>query len=345
MKCRQGNFTSWWENKKRADQFALSENEKHQKEINKLKASADRAGRWANKSEGTKIGFDPVKENDRSISTRSYIGAKTKKMEARVKSFEKRMDREIEEKEGLLKDIENVSDLKLNPLTHHKTRIVECRDFSLTYHDATTPVVHNLTFEICNGERVFLQGENGCGKSSLIKAVLAIQKSKQNSEFSPNPGHDEFSDNNDNTKLPSDVNVSTDFNFSTTGTLTLASGLIISYISQDTSHLKGNLKDYAEAENLDYTLLLSLLRKLDLERVQFEKNMEDYSEGQKKKVLIASSLITPAHLYIWDEPLNYIDVFSRMQIEKLIETYAPTMLIVEHDKTFTEKLATKIVSL
>jgi lincosamide and streptogramin A transport system ATP-binding/permease protein len=73
--------------------------------------------------------------------------------------------------------------------------------------------------------------------------------------------------------------------------------------------------------------------------------MENYSEGQKKKVLIASSLITEAHLYIWDEPLNYIDVFSRMQIEKLIETYSPTMLIVEHDKTFADKIATKIINL
>ena len=40
---------------------------------------------------------------------------------------------------------------------------------------------------------------------------------------------------------------------------------------------------------------------------------------KQKKVLIAASLMTSAHLYIWDEPLNYIDVFSRMQIEKLIE--------------------------
>ena len=73
--------------------------------------------------------------------------------------------------------------------------------------------------------------------------------------------------------------------------------------------------------------------------------MEDFSEGQKKKVLIASSLITPAHLYIWDEPLNYIDVFSRMQIERLIERYKPTMLIVEHDVRFREKLASKEVVL
>ena len=89
----------------------------------------------------------------------------------------------------------------------------------------------------------------------------------------------------------------------------------------------------------------ALLRQLDLERVQFTKNMEDFSEGQKKKVLIASSLLTPAHLYIWDEPLNYIDIFSRMQIEKLILEYAPTMLFVEHDKKFCEKIATKVVEL
>ena len=53
--------------------------------------------------------------------------------------------------------------------------------------------------------------------------------------------------------------------------------------------------------------------------------------------------MTPAHLYIWDEPLNYIDVFSRMQIEKLILDYGPTMLLIEHDVKFREKIATKIL--
>ena len=67
------------------------------------------------------------------------------------------------------------------------------------------------------------------------------------------------------------------------------------------------------------------------------KNIENYSDGQKKKVLLATSLLTPAHLYIWDEPLNYIDIFSRMQLEKLILEYRPTMLFVEHDGRFCEK--------
>lgn len=71
--------------------------------------------------------------------------------------------------------------------------------------------------------------------------------------------------------------------------------------------------------------------------------MEDYSEGQKKKVLIARSLCEQAHLYIWDEPLNFIDVYSRMQIEELILKFRPTMILVEHDEMFTEHVATDTV--
>ena len=55
--------------------------------------------------------------------------------------------------------------------------------------------------------------------------------------------------------------------------------------------------------------------------------------------------MTPAHLYIWDEPLNYIDVFSRMQLENLILQYAPTMILVDHDLRFQEKIATRVVKL
>ena len=73
--------------------------------------------------------------------------------------------------------------------------------------------------------------------------------------------------------------------------------------------------------------------------------MEEYSEGQKKKVIIASSLLKPAHLYIWDEPMNYIDIFSRMQIEELILEYEPTMLLVEHDRDFGNRCATQVITI
>ena len=318
VEVQAGNFSSWQTNKERSDAFAQAENEKHLKEIGKLKAAVDRSSRWADKSESTKIGFDPVKENDRSISTRSFIGAKTKKMQARVKSYEKRVDREIEEKEGLLQDIEQVRDLKLNPLRYHKEVLIEAYDLSLRYEGATHPLFENLRFQVKRGERIVLMGQNGCGKSSILKAVL--QKA------------DPSTDRGVNT-------------LQVLGTLEVASGMTISYVNQDTSFLSGSLRKHCELCKLDESLFLAVLRQMDFGREQFSKNMEDFSEGQKKKVLIATSLITPAHLYIWDEPLNYIDVFSRMQIEKLICDFEPTMLIVEHDVRFREKVATGTVSI
>lgn len=332
IEVQAGNFSSWWENKQRADAFALAENEKHKKEIDKLSAAADRASRWAEKNENTKIGFDPVKEPERCISTRSYIGAKTKKMQSRVKAVEQRINREIEEKEGLLQDIEKVDDLKLMPLSFHKGRLLEARDLSLRYPNSEKPVFQGLRFELNQGERVFLRGSNGCGKSSLIRVILDAAGYRGPDDAVGHPAGEGLSGSAGSGPL-------------TEGMLYIPAGLTISYINQDTSHLSGSLRDYAEDHQLDYSLLLTLLRKLDLERRQFEKDIRDFSEGQKKKVLIAASLITQAHLYIWDEPLNYIDIFSRMQIEQLIRKYQPTMLIVEHDVRFTENLASRIVEM
>ena len=318
IEVQTGNFSSWWENKERQDAFRQAENEKHLKEIGKLKAAADRSSRWAEKNENTKIGFDPLKEPERNISTRAYIGAKTKKMQSRVKAFENRIDREIEEKEGLLNDIERVVDLKIQPLRFHKDVLVNADDLSLQYESAPHSLFEGLRFQVKRGERVVLSGENGCGKSSILHAIL------QKTQY---PGSES----------------STVLNVS--GRLDVPAGMTISYVSQDTSYLSGSLRSFAESHGFNESLFLAVLRQLDLGREQFVKNIEDFSEGQKKKVLIAASLITPAHLYIWDEPLNYIDVFSRMQIEKLILQYMPTMLLVEHDVRFQEKIATSIVRL
>ena len=318
IEVQAGNFSSWWENKRRKDAFSQAENEKHKKEIHKLEKASERTRQWAEKSEGSKIGYDPVKEHDRSIATRAYIGAKTKKMQSRVKQMEARIDREIQEKEGLLKDIENPVNLKIFPLEHHKEVLISAGDYCLRYSDSEKLVIRDFDFELRQGEQVFLHGKNGCGKSSFLKAVLCRMGVKDGS-------------------LPENAIVET-------GRLETASGLVVSYINQDTSFLRGNIKDFCRERDLDESLFLAILRQLDMERVQFGKNMEEFSEGQKKKVLIASSLMTPAHLYVWDEPLNYIDVFSRMQIENLISAYKPTMLIVEHDVRFREQIATRVVS-
>ena len=313
IEVQSGNFSSWWENKQRADRFAEAEDEKRYKEIKKLKAAARRTAEWADKSERSKIGFDPIKENDRSISSRSYIGSKTKKMQSRAADIKKRIDREIEEKEGLLNDIERVRELRLTQLVHHSKVLVNVRELCLSYPGKQ--VLDGVTFTVEPGDRIALSGDNGCGKSTVIKRILTAA------------GADTLTAHSES------------------GICECASGLVISYADQDTSQVTGSVRDFCDARGIDRSLFCTILRHLGLEREQFDKDISDYSEGQKKKALLAASLCTPAHLYIWDEPLNFIDVFSRMQLEQLLSEYKPTMLFAEHDVRFREAVANKTVNL
>ena len=60
---------------------------------------------------------------------------------------------------------------------------------------------------------------------------------------------------------------------------------------------------------------------------------------------LAASLSKSAHLYVWDEPLNFLDVISRMQIQELLPEYRPTLLFVEHDAAFCKAVATRTVEM
>ena len=261
---QSGNFTSWYENKMRKDQFEISQNEKLKKDIKRLKESARQSQIWSDKIENTKNGVkvSGVKPD------KGHIGHQSAKMMKKSKNLENRQNKAIEEKQ----------------------------------------ILSNVSFEIKQGDKVAIYGSNGSGKSTLIKILLGL--------------NDEY-----------------------TGEIKLASNLKISYIPQDTSALIGSLNEYIYKQGVDETLCKTILRKLDFARDLFEMDMKNYSYGQKKKVLIAVSLSKPAHLFVWDEPLNYIDVISRIQIEEIIKEANPTLIFVEHDKRFVEDIANKIIQL
>ena len=301
---QNGNFSSWWLNKQRQDEYELAENERLKKDITRLETAMRRTAAWSDKAERGKIGIVPG-VTEKSKGRRAYEGEKSRKMMARSKTIQNRQQGSITEKSKLLKNLEFAEELKLRPLVYHTSRLLSVSNLSVAYEE--TPVFNGMSFSLHQGERVALMGGNGCGKSSLLKLIYGET-------------------------IPHD------------GIVALGSRLILSYVPQDTSFLSGSLDDYANQESIDRTLFRSILRKLDFSRAQFEKNMRDFSAGQKKKTLLARSLCQQAHLYVWDEPLNYIDVLSRMQIEALILAYKPTLLFVEHDRVFCDHIATKEVT-
>jgi lincosamide and streptogramin A transport system ATP-binding/permease protein len=240
------------------------------------------------------------------IYDRGYVGAQAARMMKKAKAIEGRRQRAVDEKSALLKNIETADDLKIFPQKYHAKTLVRLGDVAISY--GGRDVCRGINFTIEAGDRIALCGANGSGKSSIIKLICGE-------------------------------------GISHTGEVHVGSGLKISYVSQDASHLTGTLRDFCRENGLDTGLMLALLRKLDFRREQFDIAMQNFSAGQKKKVLMAKSLLEAAHLLIWDEPLNYIDVLSRIQIESLILRYSPTILFVEHDGAFLDKIATARVEL
>ncbi len=302
IEIRQGNFSSWKENKDKQDSFEMIQNEKLQKDINRLEIVSKNTAKWSNAVEKSKYKTN----NSESTIDRGYVGHKSSKMMKKSKVMEQRTQKAIEEKSNLLKNIDKSDSLKIVPIESRKNQLVLANDLQIKYNNKA--IFGKVSFEVKNGDRVAIVGKNGIGKSSILKLILG-------NEIQYN------------------------------GELKIANDLKISYVSQSTEKLKGNLKTFARENKIDESIFKAMLSKMGFSKIDFDTDIKDMSEGQKKKVLIAKSISEQVNIYIWDEPLNYIDILTRIQIEEAILKYKPTLIFVEHDKTFIEKVATKIINL
>lgn len=299
----QGNYDTWEAAFDLQNESEAARNETLRREISRLGQSARQAAAFSANAEKGKF---HVPESQVAVLDRGYVGARSAALMKRAKGIQRRREKEMEEKSKLLKNVEQVGELKLITLRHPKQRLISVENGVVAYEGRT--VCENIRFQIGQGQRIALSGANGCGKSSVLKALCGVGGSL-------------------------------------TGDVSVATGLTISYVPQSTEGLRGSLKDYIAGNALDETLFKAILRNMGLSREQFDRPLEHFSQGQKKKVLLAASLATPAHLYVWDEPLNYIDVLSRRQVEELILEYAPTLLIVEHDRAFLTNIGAEVVTL
>lgn len=237
---------------------------------------------------------------------RGFIGHKAARLMQRAKSVEARRRKTLEDASRLLKDVETVAPLSIRSVPFHSKKLVEANNLAFGYDGRT--ILQGLSFRILQGDRLLLRGGNGSGKSSLARLIAG-----QPLRF--------------------------------TGDLRVPASLRISCVPQDTSFVRGKLKDFAREQDVDEGACRAVLDRLGVARGQFEADMAGWSAGQKKKALLAASLCQEAHLYVWDEPLNYIDLESRIQLENLILEHGPTMLLIEHDLTFAERVGTAFLDL
>lgn len=295
IEIKQGNFSVWLDNFNKQQSFENSQNEQLKKQIDRLSKAAKQTSNWADKVESSKYGNGPV--------DRGFIGHKAAKMMKRAKATENRQKRAIEQKAELLHNTERMDSLKLQNLKYRNEKLIQISKVSIKYDDKS--ICKSIDFVLHQGDKMLLDGINGCGKSSLLKLIVGE-------------------------KIDYD------------GKIDIPNDLVISYLPQTFDNLNGSISDFAKANKIDEPLFRAILNKLGFDKSDFNINIANLSLGQKKKILIAKSLSEKANLYIWDEPLNYLDIFARMQIEQLLAESNPNMIFVEHDIAFQNCTANKV---
>ncbi|SET39147.1 lincosamide and streptogramin A transport system ATP-binding/permease protein [Enterococcus malodoratus] len=304
----QGNFSTYEEQKAQRDAFEQAQNSKLKKEIQRLQKTAQEKAEWSASREKDKTNKSKgfIDTEYRRVSP-GAIGADAARMMKRSKAIVQRVEGQISEKEKLLKNIESADALRINYEESYHRRILQVEELGLFYSDKC--LFKDKNFELLRGECLTIIGKNGSGKTSLLQALLG------------------------------------EFSGKVEGSIQRASGLKISCVRQNYENNQGTLEDFAEKEGLEYSHFLNNLRKLGMERRVFANRIQDMSMGQRKKVELAKSLSQRANLYIWDEPLNYLDVFNQKQILELLHQFKPTMILIEHDDYFVKMVSDKIVRL
>lgn len=293
LRIFQGNYTMWYEQRKRERNFAAFEYDQYQKEKHRLEKRIDMV-----KQEAVKVGKVPKRmsssewllyKGTASIQ-QGHVQGQKGAMESRLKQLDKK---------ERPKEMPNISMKSGNGNVIKAKAAAKADGLTVVYEDRV--ILDHVSFQVLTGKRSFLVGENGAGKTTLIKKI------QEGAEHT----------------------------FITEGTK-------VGYFSQEQENL-----DYEGTvlENVISTAVVpehicrAVLENLYMKKNDIFKKVSVLSGGERVKTALAKILVSGCNLLILDEPTNHMDIYTMEGLEKLLETYDGTLLVVSHDRKLVENLA------
>ncbi|MDE5604260.1 MAG: ABC-F family ATP-binding cassette domain-containing protein [Eubacterium sp.] len=188
--------------------------------------------------------------------------------------------------------------------------VLDVTDLSKSFGDKK--IFENVSFNVRKGERVFLLGDNGCGKTTLLKILMQDYPA-------------------------------------TNGKFRFGANLYTGYFDQVQAKLDLSKTAMDEVWTafpyLTETKLRNALAAFLFKGDEVYKKLEKCSGGERARIALLKLMLGQFNFLLLDEPTNHLDAFSREELENTLLNYSGTMLIVSHDRYFINKLATSIIEL
>lgn len=294
ISIEKGNYSTWLDNKKMTELYEFKTKERLEKEIKDLERNSVMKRNWGNIANKEKAEFRTFgRSND----------SRAAKFMRQAKASERNIQKSLEHKKSLLKNYETVSDLDINQNTLEDDALVTIIKLSFSYSNKM--LFNNLTLQIRQGDRIWLRGNNGVGKTTLLKLISGEINSED---------------------------------------VLYQDNIKIAQSYQEPLWQQGLIDELIDDRDFKYRFF-EICNLLDIKVFTKDKPIETYSSGEKRKIDIARALASENDLLLMDEPLNYMDTYFKEQLEKAILEYKPTLVFVEHDEGFGLNVSNKILSL
>lgn len=293
-----GNYTDYRKEKQKKIETQRHYYEVQQRQIERIEEQLHQLKTWSEKAHSRSTKEEGYKE---------YHRVKAKKRDQQIKSKMKRLHQELSKKKVEKPLEEPKVKFEFDSNGKRGKRIIEAKNLSKSYPGRI--LFQNSQFYINHGERIGILGENGCGKTTLIKMILEEEPV-------------------------------------TNGDLWKSQSLNIAYLSQDVADLPEDITPIEALGLYDREQIFkarTILANLGLKEQYITKPIGTLSLGERTRVKLVDILMKDYDVLILDEPTNHMDLPSREQLEKTLNEYTGTIILVSHDYYFLNKLCDKLI--
>ncbi|MGG1575098.1 ribosomal protection-like ABC-F family protein [Fictibacillus sp. NRS-1165] len=294
----KGNYSSYMKFREQKRLTQQREFEKQQKMVERIEGQMNELTSWSKKAHAQSTKKEGFKE---------YFRVKAKRMDAQVKSKQKRLEKEIEKMN--VEPLEPEYKVSFSMKANNKVgkRFLEVKNLTKSFDGRT--LFKDASFTIQHGEKVAISGPNGSGKTTFLKVILGQETAEGEVWISPSAK--------------------------------------IGYLTQEVFDLpleqtpaelfyKETFEERGQVQNL--------MKHLGFMASQGSEPIEHMSMGERVKCKLMKYILEDKDVLILDEPTNHLDLASREQLEDTLAQYNGTLLVVSHDRYFLEKTAnTKLV--
>ncbi len=286
-----GSYSDYLEFKEKEFQRLVEKYLLQQEEIERLEMAIDKNKNWASK--GAK-----QESTDNDKRSRGYNRERSVKSANRAKAIEKRLEK-IDKIDAPKQKIPLVIPLKA--MDSKAKHFISLKDVYVKYSSNFN--LGPISLEIPYGARVAILGQNGSGKSSILKVII-------------------------NDLIPS------------SGVVEIGSSLVVGDLMQEHNNLPNELlvEFLQERSAIDKQEAYYLLTKFGFGADEVSKKIKELSPGGRARLLLALFCAKSVNVLLLDEPTNHLDLEAVNALENLLETYTGIVILVSHDRYFLEKI-------